>query len=255
MAINAAKETGMAQVTWSGTNTSGILIIGQSPWIDEVREGRPFAGASGRLLDSQLHRAGLDRKDVLVTNVLWDKPPYLGWVEKHPDAVIALEANRPNWENLIERVKPKVLLTLGDTAMQQVLGVSCITNRQAYTHDTKYGIAAIPTFHPSHILQGNNKLTQALFFAIQRAVEVAKADGGWRRERVSYLVDPPVEIARQYLFDAATYRRDNTEGVGPEWHQVGWVGQWATLPMPAPAAFSIPLLVADIETPNSQQAR
>jgi DNA polymerase len=176
------------------------MIIGESPWYEEVRFGRPFAGPSGNLLDSQLRRAGLERDSVVVTNVLWDRPPYLGWIDKHPDATIALAANRVNWERLIAEVKPRCIVTLGTIAMREVLGVSGLDQRQAYVHDSVYGIPVIPSYHPAFILRGNHKFTQPLFFALQRAKEVVASRGSWQRTGVEYLVDPAPREAAAYLF-------------------------------------------------------
>ena len=195
------QHQGQRFVYFDGMDTSGILVVGDSPWHEEVRLGRPFAGPSGRLLDSQLNRAGIDRKSVIVTNSRMCKAPYLGWDGKHPDSAIATAHCRPHLDDLIERIKPKVILTLGAVAMARVIGVTDLDNRQAYIHDTPYGIPAIPTYHPSHILQGNHKLTQAMFFAIMRAKEVAQSGGQWGRTPVDYLIDPDEMLARCYLFD------------------------------------------------------
>ncbi len=248
----------MAQVTWSGDCSNGIMVIGESPWLDEVRLRKPFAGASGALLDGQLRRAGLSRDATMVTNVLWDKPPYLGWVGKHPDSFVALAENRHNWEALVERVKPKVIVALGAVAMRQVLGVDTLDEHQAYIHDSRYGVPVVPTYHPSAILQGKRALIQCLFFALLRAKEVA-AQGSWQRQPTRYLIDPSYEEARGYLLGSGDYGNSGVlreeEALASSEHDNVNVGgsssvlAYATRPLPFTPR--IPLLVVDIETPNS----
>lgn len=292
-------EVGRRFVSFSGRPSSGLLLLGESPWEDEVRLGKPFAGAAGGLLDSQLKRAGLDRETVAVSNVMWCKPPWLDWVGKHPDSALALERCKPYWQELIRVLEPRVIVTLGAVALEQVLGVGGLDQRQSYVHDSPYGCPVVPSYHPAYILRGNHKLTQALFFALQRAKEVAA--GGWQRSPVEYLIDPPPQQAEQYLYEG--WREDATDfttaiadggvyatrdatadaavgvrgGVSrpltlpgaaegeadPNPCRIGQAGggaaeegeaalrQWCALP-PVPG-FSprIPLLVVDIETPNS----
>lgn len=262
-------HVGVKFITTDGQGTSGILMLGESPWQDEVTRGKPFAGAAGLMLDSQLKRAGINRSNVIISNVMWCKPPWLEWVGKHPDSAIALRHCQPYWQKLVELTKPKVIVTLGAQAMGQVLECSGLDNRQAYVHDSIYGMPVIPTYHPAYILRGKQKLTQALFFAINRAVEVAKSEGGWHRERVTYLVDPPIEEARAYLFGgAAGYAERTAEAVrGASTSREGGNGgvgasqglpqyQWVTRPpLLQPGVWwpTVPLLVCDIETPNSSK--
>ena len=256
---------GQQFVTFDGQGTSNILMLGESPWLDEVWHKRPFAGPAGKLLDAQLHRAGLDRSGVTVSNVMWCKPPYLDWVGKHPDSAMALRQCKPYWERLIELTKPSVIVTMGAVSMQQVLDCTGLDNRQAYIHDSRYGMPVVPTYHPSYILRGNQKLAQPLFFAIRRASEIAKAQGQWTRQRVTYLMDPPIEAAREYLFHslftanaAATGERsaaqphvaiNNTAAIS----NTDAVLKWTTKPVSSSQYPQIPLLVCDIETPNSSR--
>jgi uracil-DNA glycosylase family 4 len=191
-------------VTFDGLGTSGVLILGESPWLDELRAGRPFAGKAGWLLDSQIKRCGYERRAFIVSNVYWAKPPYLGWFEDGPQDVVsaALQAHRHYWEELIDRFKPRCILTLGAIAMWQVLGRGGLDNNHSYVNSSGYG-PVVCSYHPSHIQRGNNKLTQVLFFGLKRALEVATTPG-WMRTPVTYLTDPHPSEMEAYLWNKSS---------------------------------------------------
>lgn len=191
---------GERRVTTDGLGSSGILIVGESPWVDEVREGKPFAGAAGRFLDRTLSRLGLSRDQVLITNALWCKIPRLGWLDKpSTDAALAMKHCESHLDELIHSFNPKVIIPMGNVALRRVCGISGIQSHQAYVHNTKYGIPAVPTFHPSFIMQGNQKLWNAMFFAFQRALEIARAGGAYVRTATEYVLDQPVAVVKEYL--------------------------------------------------------
>jgi uracil-DNA glycosylase family 4 len=198
--------------------------VGDSPWVDEIREGRPFAGAAGWTLDRQLGLVAIDRRDVLVANTIWCKPLRLGWMdraERYPDAEAAITHCRPNLDDLIERAGPKVLVPLGGVALRRVCGVSGLegrTGHAGYVLPTAYGIDAVPTYHPAFVMRGQQKLTAAVLYAFARARSIANGD--YRPSRYDLLLDPPLDEARAYL-----------ESAGPR----------------------IRSLVVDIETPESDR--
>ena len=165
---------GERYVESDGLGTSGIMIVGEAPHTDELREGKPFVGASGAFLDRCLRRLGMERSQLFITNSVFCKVRRLGWFDKpDADAVAAFEHCRPHLDRLIERVKPKVIVTLGTTALKRVLGVGGLQERHGYVCDSPYGIPVVPSFHPSFIMQGQQKFTSVLMFALRRAQEVA----------------------------------------------------------------------------------
>ena len=90
-----------------GTWYVGILLMGDSPWLDEIRMGRNFSGAAGYTLDRQLQLVNIDRRDLMVANTIWCKPLRLGWMDypnRYKDANDAIEHCRPNLDILIERM-------------------------------------------------------------------------------------------------------------------------------------------------------
>lgn len=189
---------GQGLVTFSGTSTSGIMCIGESPWYDEIAAGTPFAGAAGSVFDRLLQRVGLDRRDVVVTNSAWCKAPRLGFYDsKDPNAAIAMAQCRPYLDALIDRMKPKVLVPMGNVALRRVCGVSGIESYAGYVLDTVYGVPAVPTFHPSYIMQGKQKLSPVVIYALDRAREIAQH--GFHRETPRLLLDPTVTVLREYV--------------------------------------------------------
>lgn len=170
------QPTGVKRVLPDGSGSNGALIVGDSPWTEEVAAGRPFAGASGRWLDTILSKRGLNREDFLITNSSWCKPPSLGMNDephKYPETEAALNQCKPYLDNLISEVKPKVLIALGNVALRRLTGFSGIEENHSYLFQTIYNIPCIPTFHPSNIIQGNHNLTIAFILAIARAMEIA----------------------------------------------------------------------------------
>jgi uracil-DNA glycosylase len=215
---------GQALVTFNGTSTSGIMCIGESPWFDEIAAGTPFAGAAGSVFDRLLQRVDLDRRDVIVTNSAWCKAPRLGFYDsRDPNAAMAMAQCRPYLDALIDRMKPKVLVPMGNVALRRVCGVSGIESYAGYVLDTVYGIPAVPTFHPSYIMQGNQKLSPVVIYALDRAKEIARH--GFRRPTPTLYCDPSVSELTAYVL---RHIRDS--------HAMGR---------------NVPSLFIDLETPES----
>jgi len=191
---------GEAFVGTDGLGTSGILLVGDSPWVDEIRAQLPFAGAAGAMLNRIIRRLGMERQDFLIENALHCKPRHLGWTdhpERFADAALALTHCRPYLDETIARFKPKVIVTLGTVALQRVCGVGGLRDRHAYVHDSSYGIPVVPTWHPSFLLKGNHNLTGAVLFAFRRALEVA--DRKLVRPQHELVLDPSLADAEAYF--------------------------------------------------------
>ena len=103
-----------------------IMMIGEQPGDSEDKEGRPFVGPAGRLLDQCLEEAGIDRRDVYVTNTVkhfkWEPRGKLR-IHKKP-SMKEIHACRPWLEAELETVKPKLIVCLGAVASQSLLGSS-----------------------------------------------------------------------------------------------------------------------------------
>ena len=117
------KDTTQA-VFGEGSNGAEVMFVGEQPGDQEDLKGRPFVGPAGKLLDQALDEAGIDRDQVYVTNVVKHfnfEPRGKRRIHKKPNAE-HIAACRPWLEAEIEQVKPEVIVCLGATAAQAILG-------------------------------------------------------------------------------------------------------------------------------------
>lgn len=138
------------------------MIVGEAPGATEEREGRPFVGPSGRLLEEALEAAGVSRSQVYITNAYKLRPPG----NRNPSET-ELRAHRGMLEDEIGAVAPLAILTLGNIGMGAVTGVfSGITQlhglEQQYENTNGEIVPVIPTFHPAYVLR--NRGAKSLFF-------------------------------------------------------------------------------------------
>jgi len=137
-----------------GAADAALMVVGEAPGADEDRQGRPFCGVSGRLLDDMLASIGFDRTRAYITNVVPWRPP---GNRKPTPAEVAVCV--PFIERHVALVAPKVLLLVGGLAASTLLGTTEGITRlrgQWRTHSPAGGqpdIAAMPTFHPAYLLR------------------------------------------------------------------------------------------------------
>lgn len=128
---------------------SGVMFVGEAPGAQEEKEGSPFVGDSGWLLDTDLLPAiGLQRSQVHVTNACRCRPPNNRTPE--PEEVTAC---RPYLVNEIKQVQPKLVFLLGATAMQAVFGTTGIEKwrGQLFNSPEFPGVTFLPTYHPARL--------------------------------------------------------------------------------------------------------
>ena len=133
-----------------------IMLIGEQPGDSEDKEGRPFVGPAGQLLDKCLEEAGIDRRAVYVTNTVkhfkWEPRGKLR-IHKKP-SMKEIHACRPWLEAELETVKPKLIVCLGAVASQSLLGSSLkITKVHGKVQQVEGLPPIIATLHPSAILR------------------------------------------------------------------------------------------------------
>lgn len=157
-------------VPGEGQLSAKIMFIGEAPGRSEDEKGRPFVGAAGRILDELLKKAGIERSEVFITNIVKCRPPN-NRVPKEDE----LTACRPYLDRQIALIKPKVICILGRTAYSSLLGGSSITaNRGKVVEraDQKYFL----TFHPAAVIY-NKGLLSALEADLKKlAVEINKEE-------------------------------------------------------------------------------
>jgi DNA polymerase len=149
-------KSGTQTVFGEGAETAEIMLVGEQPGDKEDLAGRPFVGPAGRLLDQALEEAGIDRTSVYVTNAVkhfkWE-PRGKRRLHKRPDAV-EVAACRPWLEREIELVQPRVVVCLGATAAQALLGRSFkVTKQRGELFPQPAGHVITATVHPSSILR------------------------------------------------------------------------------------------------------
>lgn len=137
-----------------GPDRTKIILVGEQPGDQEDKQGHPFVGPAGRLLDKALAEAGIPREQVYVTNAVKHfKYIWRGKRRLHQKpAIREVAACRPWLEAEIERVHPKVVVCMGVTAAQSVLGRPVpITKERGKFIESKTGPVAFVTIHPSAI--------------------------------------------------------------------------------------------------------
>ncbi|MEB2311186.1 MAG: uracil-DNA glycosylase [Sorangiineae bacterium] len=145
----ALSETRTQTVFARGTGASGLCFVGEGPGAEEDREGMPFVGPAGQLLDRMIAAMGLGRDEVYVCNIVKCRPPNNR--KPLPDEMAAC---RPHLERQLEYLAPTVIVALGATAVQGLLGTTeGITRLRGKWKLYKGRIAVMPTFHPAYLLR------------------------------------------------------------------------------------------------------
>lgn len=127
-----------------GPQDAEVVFIGEAPGRDEVEQGEPFVGNAGRVFDSLLTEAGIDREAVYVTNLVKVRPP-----ENRNPRREEIEAWRPLLRAEIDRIDPDVVVPLGAFASRELLETDApIGELRGETYDVD-GHVVVPTYHPA----------------------------------------------------------------------------------------------------------
>lgn len=131
-----------------GSPTAALMFVGEAPGEEEDRQGRPFVGAAGQLLNNLLSKLGLTREEVYITNVIKSRPPKNR--DPEPDEIAACF---PFLQKQIRAIRPKVIVALGRIAAQTLLKTQAPLTRLRGTWYRYEDIPVMPTFHPSYLLR------------------------------------------------------------------------------------------------------
>jgi uracil-DNA glycosylase len=148
------KATATNLCLFDGNPAARIMVIGEAPGAQEDRQGKPFVGPAGQLLDRMLAAIGLDREQVYITNLLYWRPP--GNRNPTPGEIATC---LPFLERQIEILQPKLLLLVGGMSAKTLLnrseGILKLRGRWADYHHPRlpHPIPALPTLHPAYLLR------------------------------------------------------------------------------------------------------
>ncbi len=151
-------DTRTTVVFGSGSAAARLMFVGEAPGANEDREGLPFVGRAGQLLEQLVGEIGLAREDVYIANVLKCRPP--GNRDPQPDEI---EACKGYLLRQLELVGPEVVMTLGNFATKLLLRTTVgITKMRGQVYRWWRGIHVVPTFHPAAALRGGSSVTDAM---------------------------------------------------------------------------------------------
>ncbi|HEY1456133.1 MAG TPA: UdgX family uracil-DNA binding protein [Candidatus Dormibacteraeota bacterium] len=142
-----------------GAGNPRLMLVGEQPGDQEDLQGKPFVGPAGRLLDRALAEAGIERGEVYVTNAVkhfrFTRRGKRRLHEK-PNAG-QIRACRPWLEAEIDAIKPRLIVLLGATAAQSVMGPAFRVSRQrGEVLSSPFGVPVVATVHPSSILRAGD---------------------------------------------------------------------------------------------------
>jgi uracil-DNA glycosylase len=163
-----------------GSPKAEIILVGEQPGDQEDLAGRPFVGPAGRLLDQALEQAGIDRDLAYVTNVVkhfkW-QPRGKRRIHQKPNAA-EIAACRPWLDTELSLLKPKVLVCLGATAAQALLGRQFrVSKDRGVPVVSDLAPVVMATVHPSSILRSDDRETEMAMFVedLRRVAEALRA--------------------------------------------------------------------------------
>jgi len=147
------RETALNLCFADGNPQARVMLIGEAPGAEEDRQGKPFVGASGKLLDRMLATIGLDRRSVYITNVIYWRPP-----GNRSPTQAEIAACQPFLERQIALLKPDLIVFVGGIAARALLGVNEGVTKlrgRRFTYVTQDGtsIPAMVMFHPAYLLR------------------------------------------------------------------------------------------------------
>jgi len=164
-------ETGTQTVFGEGSAKAEVVFVGEQPGDQEDLQGRPFVGPAGKLFDKALEEAGIDRSQVYVTNAV----KHFKWQARGKRRI----HQKPNWSEIaacrpwldaeLEVIQPRVLVCLGATAAQALLGHDFRVSRQrGELVESDLAENVIATVHPSSILRADDATREQEYDALVR---------------------------------------------------------------------------------------
>jgi DNA polymerase len=175
-------EIGTQTVFGAGPATARLMLIGEAPGESEDREGVPFVGAAGRMLDRALAAAGLDRAELYLSNVVKHRP----WVQQgarqknRAPKTSEIRACRPWLDAELTLLRPDIVVCLGAPAAHSILGKDFkLTQQRGEWYSTPTIPHVLATLHPSYVLiqppESRDAIRDVLFGDLSRVAERYRA--------------------------------------------------------------------------------
>jgi uracil-DNA glycosylase family 4 len=143
-------------VVGDGPAGAKVMLIGEAPGKNEDKQGKPFVGAAGRILNSLLEKGNVDRSTVYITNVVKCRPP-----GNRPPKKDEIEACSVYMKKQLEVIAPKIIVLLGKTAAESYLGRKVSMGNEHGKPFEHQGRKVIITYHPASVIY-NRKLWDAI---------------------------------------------------------------------------------------------
>lgn len=173
----------------TGNTTAKIICIGEGPGYNEDQKGIPFVGRAGHLLDTLFPLAGLERKEVFITNIVHHRPP-----ENRDPMPDEITAYGKYLDRIIEIIDPEVILTLGRFSMAKFLPNVFISQVHGKKHVVSWKgkeVVVIPMYHPAASLRNGNilELEKNDFYQLKEILEKMKDNEQKKKEDVKVKID------------------------------------------------------------------
>ncbi len=167
-----------------GADNADLMFVGEAPGYYEDKQGEPFVGAAGQLLDKLLASIGLDRSKVYIANVLKCRPP-----QNRDPSPEEIEICKPYLFKQIELIKPKIICTLGNHATRTILNKNISISKVHGTLFKGDGYFIFPIYHPAAALY------------MRTTLEALEKDFLKLKDLLEKSVDPlPEELKQMELF-------------------------------------------------------
>jgi len=180
-------------VPGEGPENAEVMLIGEAPGSNEDKQGRPFVGAAGRVLQEFLDLGKLRREDVYITNTVKCRPP-----NNRDPLTVELIACRKYLDRQIEAISPKVLVTLGRHALTSFLPNETISKARGIPRSVN-GRTLFPIYHPAAALYKQNirKVIEEDIMKLPALIE----ELSFFKKEVSYPADVEPETGEQLSVD------------------------------------------------------
>ena len=152
-----------------GDRNADLMIVGEAPGADEDRQGEPFVGRAGQLLNAMLLAIGLKREQVFIANILKCRPPNNR--DPRPEEALRCE---PYLKRQLALIKPKVILCVGRVAAQNLLKSDETVGRMRGRQFDLDGTPVLVTYHPAYLLRSPDQKGKA-WQDLQAVVKLLRA--------------------------------------------------------------------------------